>query len=240
VPDAGVLMPYYLAVDASSDAAPYAPALSEHLELLRRAVVADPSVGDVARLSVLTVDGDHCTGPEFTAAAEMAVPSAGGSGPSGFRLESLLLRVRRYLDSDLQALRRPGVRIYRPILFVLAASRPQAGWEAELSCLAELPRRPVLVPIALSGGSHETLATLAQCYRPSAYYSRISSLPGDAVRTAFDLVARVVCHSAATARTERPRHMMPPASRNEPPRLWVEQHPRSHTPVVPIDCTATS
>jgi uncharacterized protein YegL len=117
-----LVMPFYLVCDVSRSMANDMQDLNNGIRRLRRAVVSDPVVDDVAQIGILT----------FSDLAKVVLPlgqmswndvpvlfaEGGSSYGSAFRL------LARVIVQDITALKAQGFKVYRPCAFFLSAGEP--------------------------------------------------------------------------------------------------------------------
>src|ERR1700689_1830950 len=120
-----MVMPFYLICDVSYSMINDMPALNDGVQRLRRSIVAEPMVDDVAHIAVMTFSDTAKVIMPLSQLSETPMPalSVEGGTSSGEAFRELA----RVIPADAAALKAQGFRVFRPCAFFLTDGEPLDG-----------------------------------------------------------------------------------------------------------------
>src|SRR4051794_21597157 len=122
-------MPFYIVCDVSYSMSGDMGHLNEALQGLHRAIVAEPVVDDVARISVLTFSDGAAVVTPLDQLSGTTLPTLTVQGGTNYGAAFRLLA--QTIDADAAELKRQGYKTYRPCAFFLTDGMPgDQGWGA--------------------------------------------------------------------------------------------------------------
>jgi uncharacterized protein YegL len=124
-----IVMPFYLILDVSYSMINDMAELNDSLQRLRRAIIAEPLVDDVAHICVMTFSDTAKVVMPLGQMSEQAVPALDVEG--GTNYGAAFRELAHVIPADAAALRAAGDKIFRPCAFFLTDGEPNDSdwWE---------------------------------------------------------------------------------------------------------------
>jgi uncharacterized protein YegL len=211
-----LVMPFYLICDISYSMLADMPALNIGVSKLCRAIVAEPSVDDVAQISIMSFSDRARVLMPLGQMSESVVPTLtveGGTNYGGaFRLLAESIR------EDTARLREQGYRIYRPCAFFLTDGEPgDADWHRTFIEQLTYDRQtgrgfrahPIFVPFGFRDATSRVLSQLAYPPERGKWYLAKKASVEQALGDILQTIMRTVVISGRTAFTDRPAIIQP-------------------------------
>jgi uncharacterized protein YegL len=195
-PDAPIV-PIYLVVDVSASMFREIPAVNDAIASVVDYLRNDPLLMDRIRLSVITFSSQAETVLPMTSVEEIQSPpkvELGGGTSYNAPLRVLLARI----PADIDALKRSGYRVARPIVFFLSDGMPDDGsWQRSLDVLNDNRYRPVFLAFGIGMADPSVLAQLAS--RPGMAFMAQQRLDADRAIGAFGQAIRGYLHGLSVS-----------------------------------------
>ena len=170
---------------------------------LRAMVLADPTIGEMARLSLVTFESAARTVVPSADIRDITFPVLTASGGTSYA--AALRETRAAVERAVRELGR-GVRIFRPVVFFISDGEPndpEPAWLAELAQLQEMKYRPNVVAFGMADAKLPVIAKLASRMPngvPLAFLAKDAD-PVVATREVFKQIVGSVKVTSASART---------------------------------------
>lgn len=206
-----MVMPFYLICDVSSSMTGDMPALNDGVERLRRAIVAEPIVDDVAQICIMTFSDSAAVRMPLAQMSETSVPhlSAGGSTNYGsaFRL------LAQTITQDSTSLKQQGYKVYRPCAFFLTDGAPTDGdwgktFNSQLTYNKQanqgLKAYPLFVPFGFGSAPVNVLKQLAYPPERGKWYLAKNTTVEEALKGIIGIIMNTVVTAGKTASTAQP------------------------------------
>jgi uncharacterized protein YegL len=206
-----LVMPFYLICDVSSSMAGDMPALNDGVERLRRAIVAEPVVDDVAQVCIMTFSSSASVRMPLAQMSETPVPqlSAGGSTDYGsaFRL------LAQTIAHDSASLKQQGYKVYRPCAFFLTDGEPtDRDWGQTFNSTLTyneqtsqgLKAYPLFVPFGFRSAPVNVLKQLAYPPERGKWYHAKNTSVEEALKGIIGIIMNTVVTAGKTASTTQP------------------------------------
>jgi uncharacterized protein YegL len=204
-----LVMPFYMICDTSDSVHDQIAAMHDGLERLRRSVVAEPVVNDVARFCVISFSDEAKVVAPLGRISAVPVLTAGGSAHYG-RLFGLLAQ---RIAQDSQDLKARGYMVYRPCVFFLVASEPtDHDWhDTFMNTLAYdyqtglgMREYPIFVPFGYRQAPESVLRQLAYPPGRVKWYHASNANIEDAMNGVLDVIMHSVVSSGRDDDAGRP------------------------------------
>jgi uncharacterized protein YegL len=199
------VLPICLTIDVSGSmqATGAIEAVNTCLPELRAMVMADPTIGEMARLSIVTFENTARTVVESLDIRDIAFPHLTASG--GTNYTAALREGRASIERAIRGLGR-GVRIFSPVMFFISDGEPndaEPSWLAARQELAEMKYRPNVVAFGMGEANLGVISKLASKMPngvPFAFLARDTD-PVAATREVFKQIIGSIKVTSASART---------------------------------------
>jgi len=161
-------MPFYLVLDVSSSMYPEMSALNHGIKRLRRAIVAEPVVDDVAQICIMTFSDEPKIVVPMGRMSESEVPPL--TAENGTNYGAVFRAVARAVERDCAKLREQGYGIYRPCVFFVTDGQPDDDdWHQTFTRTLTYDRQtgkgmkahPIFVPFGFRDAPEDVLKQLA-------------------------------------------------------------------------------
>lgn len=207
-----LVMPFYLICDVSTSMTEAMPVLNDGVRQLRRAIVAEPAVDDLAQICVM----------EFSTTARVVMPMGQPSGQQeipdmsvigntqygeAFRLLAQTIR------QDTARLKAEGYKVFRPCAFFLTDGAPSdADWSRTFTDTLTYDRRtgmgmkshPIFVPIGFGAAQENVLRQLAYPPDRGKWYLSKTHDVTVALNGILDIIMNTIVSSARSADSGQP------------------------------------
>ncbi len=213
-----MVMPFYLICDVSYSMISDMAALNDGVQRLRRSIVAEPLVDDVAHIGIMT----------FSDTAKMVLPLSQMSGQSvpvmsvegGTNYGAAFRELAHVIPADAAALRAKGYRIFRPCAFFLTDGEPlDRDWEQTFKATlaydpatgAGMRQYPVFIPFGYRDAPDNVLKKLAYPPEKGKWYHIRSHDVGQVIKAILDVIMNTVVSSGQSSSTGKPALVHAPA-----------------------------
>jgi len=163
-----VVMPFYLVCDVSGSMAGDMTALNDGIRRLRRAIVAQPQVDDIAQIGIITFSDNAQVVLPLSQMSEESMPTLHAQSTTNYGSAFTLLA--RTIESDIAALKAQKLRVYRPAVFFLTDGMPtDSSWfqtfqrtlTYDKAAGQGMKGHPVFIPFGFRDARKEVLGKLA-------------------------------------------------------------------------------
>ena len=118
-----MVMPFYLICDVSYSMSRDMAALNDGVQRLRRSIVSEPFVDDVAHVSIMTFSDTAKVVMPLTQLSEQPMPQLSAEG--GTNYGAAFRELAHVIPADAAALKAQGYKVFRPCAFFLTDGEPQ-------------------------------------------------------------------------------------------------------------------
>lgn len=206
-----LVMPFYLLCDVSISMTGDMPALNEGIQRLRRAIVSEPAVDDVAHIGILTFSDVGRLVMPLSQMSEQSAPALTVEG--GTNYGAAFRALAQTIAQDTASLKEQGYKVYRPCAFFLSDGAPgDPDWEDTFrttltydpATSAGLKGHPVFVPYGFRDAPEHVLRRLAYPMGRSKWYHCKSADIEDALKGILDNIMNTVITSGNSASSGQP------------------------------------
>ncbi|WP_433227980.1 vWA domain-containing protein [Actinomadura formosensis] len=211
VEEGQIVMPFYLICDVSYSMTNDMPALNDGVKRLRRAIVAESVVDDVAQICVMTFSNDAKVVVPLSQMSETAIPELAVEG--GTNYGSAFRELARVIEDDRAKLKAQGYRVFRPCAFFLTDGEPlDRDWYQTFSSAlhyspktgAGMKAHPIFVPFGFRDAPEDVLRKLAYPPEKGKWYQARTSGVEEALKGILDVIMKTVITSGMSAQTNKP------------------------------------
>lgn len=197
------VMPFYLVFDVSYSMTNEMNVLNDSLNRLRRAIVSEPSVDDVARISVITFSDDANVVLPLTQLSDAPMPQLAVEG--GTCYGAAFTALRTIIEKDSHELKAVGAKVFRPCAFFLTDGEPNDHDWAQVfkdnltynpATGVGMRAHPIFVPFGFRDANPDMMKKLAYPRERGKWFLASSTSPEKAVEGILDLVMRSVLVSS--------------------------------------------
>jgi uncharacterized protein YegL len=204
-------MPFYLICDVSGSMSRDMKELNEGVRRLRRAIVAEPVVDDVAQVCIMTFSDVAKVVMPMAQMSDQEVPKLSVEGGTDYG--AAFRALAQAIAQDTASLKAQGYKVYRPCAFFLTDGLPNdRDWHQTFTSTLTYDRatgagmrgHPVFVPFGFRSASVEVLKQLA--YPPERgvwYHAKTSDIEG-ALKGILDVIMNTVITSGQSVTTGQP------------------------------------
>ena len=206
-----LVMPFYLACDVSYSMTDDMPALNEGIQRLRRAIVAEPAVDDVAHIGILAFSDEGKVVVPLSQLSDFSMPVLSVEG--GTNYGAAFRALARTITQDSANLKAQGYKVYRPCAFFLSDGEPlDLDWEATFRATltydpatgAGMKGHPVFVPYGFRDAQEEVLRKLAYPKGRAKWYFAKSADITQVLKGILDIIMNTVITSGNSATSRQP------------------------------------
>jgi uncharacterized protein YegL len=199
------VLPICLTIDVSGSmqASGAIEAVNTCLPELRAMVLADPTIGEMAKLSIVTFENTARTVVESQDIRDITFPHLIASG--GTNYTAGLREGQAAIERAIRQLGR-GVRIFSPVMFFISDGEPndaEPNWFAAREQLSQMRYRPNVVAFGMGDANLAVISKLATKMSngvPFAFLARDTD-PVAATREVFKQIIGSIKVTSASART---------------------------------------
>jgi uncharacterized protein YegL len=214
-----LVMPFYLVCDVSGSMSGDMPELNEGVRRLRRAIIVEPVVDDVAQVCIMTFSSVAKVVMPMTQMSDQEVPTLSVEGGTDYGAAFRMLA--QTITHDTANLKAQGFRVYRPCAFFITDGLPNdRDWHRTFTSTLTFDREagvgmkahPIFVPFGFRSASVEVLKQLA--YPPDRgkwYHTKTSDLE-EALKGILDIIMNTVITSGQSVTTGQPAITQQPPS----------------------------
>jgi uncharacterized protein YegL len=206
-----MVMPFYLICDVSYSMINDMAALNDGIQRLRRSIVAEPLVDDVAYIAVMTFSDTAKVIMPLSQMSETPVPLLSVEG--GTNYGEAFRELARLIPADAATLKAQGYRIFRPCAFFLTDGEPNDAdyWVTFKSTLAYngvtgvgMKQYPVFIPFGFRAAREDVLRKLAYPPEKGRWYHIESHDIGQVIKLILDVIMKTVVSSGQSSSTGQP------------------------------------
>jgi uncharacterized protein YegL len=213
-----MVMPFYLICDVSYSMINDMAALNDGVQRLRRSIVAEPLVDDVAHIAIMTFSDTAKVIMPLSQMSEKPVPTLSVEG--GTNYGEAFRELARVIPADAAALRAQRYRVFRPCAFFLTDGEPLDAdyWETFKSTLAYngvtgvgMKQYPVFIPFGFRDAPEDVLRKLAYPPEKGRWYHIKSHDIEQVIKLILDVIMKTVVSSGQSSSTGKPALVHAPA-----------------------------
>lgn len=206
-----LVMPFYLICDVSYSMANDMVALNEGVRRLRRAIVAEPVVDDVAQICIMTFSDTAKVVLPMTQLSEQELPTLAVEGATNYG--SAFRMLAQTVERDTANLKANGYKVYRPCAFFLTDGEPldRDWYETFTSTLTYdsqtrtgMRSHPIIVPFGFRDAPEQVLRKLAYPLEKAKWYHSKSHDVEVALRGILDIIMNTVVSSGRSTSAGKP------------------------------------
>jgi uncharacterized protein YegL len=207
-----LVMPFYLICDVSTSMTGDMNTLNDGVERLRKAIVAEPIVDEVAQICVMTFSDTSKVVMQMSQMSHQnSVPRLSVEG--GTNYGAAFRGLASAIVSDSSKLKAQGYKVYRPCAFFLTDGEPNdRDWHKTYTDTltydqesgAGLKAHPIFVPFGFRSASETILAQLAYPKGRGKYYHVKSKSVEEALNGILDIIMNTVVTAGQTAGSAQP------------------------------------
>jgi len=214
-----LVMPFYLVCDVSGSMSRDMPELNDGVRRLRRAIVAEPVVDDVAQVCIMTFSDVAKVVMPMTQMSEQEVPTLSVQG--GTNYGAAFRALAQTITQDTAGLKSEGYRVYRPCAFFLTDGLPNdTDWHDTFTSTLTYDREtgagmkghPIFVPFGFRAARVEVLKQLAYPRDRGLWYHTKTSNVEEALKGILDIIMNTVITSGQSVTTGQPAITQQPPS----------------------------
>lgn len=197
-------LPTYLLIDISSSMRPVQDVLNDAVVSFCTELVTATTISDLAHVSIIVFSTDATIALPITDIQRLTqLPELECGGVTN--LSSAFRLVRQCIDRDIDLLNGNGLRVLRPVVFVLtdglptdAEGWPDEMWRGDYKQLVDKGwrRRPNVVSFGLGNATIEVIREMST--NPEAAFIVTEAGPADALRKIFAMLLHTLVASART------------------------------------------
>lgn len=211
-----LVMPFYLVCDVSYSMVNDMPELNDGIRRLRRAVVSEPVVDDVAQIGILTFSDSAKVVLPLSQMSWNDVPVLSAEGGTNYGAAFRLLS--QVIAQDAASLKAQGYKVYRPCVFFLSDGEPSdSDWDRTFRDTLTydavngrgMKAHPVFVPFGFRDASEHVLRRLAYPLGKGKWYHSKSHSVEVALRGILDVIMNSVIGSGMSVSTGQPTLVQP-------------------------------
>lgn len=206
-----LVMPFYLLCDVSLSMSHDMRALNQGIARLRRAIVSEPAVDDVAHIGVLTFSDTSKVVLPLSQMSEQEMPILTVEG--GTYYGAAFRALAQVIAQDNARLKSQGYRVYRPCAFFLSDGAPgdpdwletfRATLTYDPETRAGMKGHPVFIPYGFRDAPEEVLRKLAYPIGKGKWFHSKSADIEDALTGILDNIMNTVITSGNSASKGEP------------------------------------
>ncbi len=214
-----LVMPFYLICDVSGSMNRDMQELNKGVKKLRRAIVAEPVVDDVAQVCVMTFSDMAKVVMPMTQMSEQEVPTLSVEGGTDYG--AAFRALAQTITQDTANLKAQGYKVYRPCAFFLTDGLPNdSDWHRTFTSTLTYDKatgtgmkgHPIFVPFGFRSASVEVLKQLAYPPERGMWYHTKTSDVEEALKGMLDVIMNTVITSGQCVTTGQPAITQQPPS----------------------------
>ena len=206
-----IVMPFYITCDVSGSMTKDMPALNDGLQRLRRAILTDPLVNDVAYTAITTFSDNAKVVSPLGRMSEHPIPTLSPEGGTNYGAAFRMLA--NNIAQDTAGLKSRGLRVYRPCVFFLTDGAPNDHdwYQTFTSTLCYDPTtktgmkgHPIFVPFGFGQAPEDVMRKLAYPMGKAKWYHAHSATIEDALTGIIGVIMQTVITAGKTPGTGAP------------------------------------
>lgn len=212
-----LVIPFYLLCDVSSSMNVIMPELRGAVSRLRRAIVAEPVVDDVAQVCIIVFSDTAEVLVPMGSMSESEIPRFTAEGGTNYGSAFRLLA--HSIEQDTARLKEQGYKVYRPCAFFLTDGEPtDSDWRVTfrdtLTYDAKtghgLKAHPIFVPLGFRDASAAVLRQLAYPPNRGKWYHAKNTTAESALSGMLQFIMQTVIAAGRSAVTGQPTVTLEP------------------------------
>jgi uncharacterized protein YegL len=214
-----LVMPFYLICDVSYSMSGDMVALNDGVERLRRAIVTQPAVDDVAQICIMSFSDTAKVVMPLGRMSEQSVPKLSVEG--GTVYGAAFRQLAQSVAQDSAELKKQGYKVYRPCAFFLTDGEPNdRDWHQTFTSTLTYDRQtgqgmkshPIFVPFGFRDAPESVLRQLAYPRERGKWYHAKNTTVEQALAGILDIIMQTVVTAGRTASAGQPAlTQQPPA-----------------------------
>lgn len=206
-----LVMPFYLVCDVSYSMVNDMPALNDGIRRLRKAIVDEPTIDDVAQLSIITFSDSATVALQMTQMSEHNMPTL--SAQAGTNYGAAFRTLAKAIPQDIANLKAQGCRVYRPCAFFLSDGEPlDNDWQRSFTSTLTydkntrtgMKEHPIFVPFGYRDAPEDVLKKLAYPPERGRWYHVKNDDIEQALKGILGVIRNTVITSGRTAQSNQP------------------------------------
>ena len=206
------VMPFYVVTDVSYSMVGAMTALNDGAQRLRRSIVAQPVVDDVAQICVMWFSDDAQVHVPLQQMSETPIPPLGVQGGTNYGAAFRLLA--KTITSDIAALKGKEYKVFRPCAFFLTDGVPgDSDWFQTFTATLTYDRasgqglreHPLFIPFGFGDADEAVLKRLAYPQDKGKWYNSTDTSPEDALAGITGLIMKTVINSSLSVQAGQPQ-----------------------------------
>lgn len=213
-----IVMPFYLVCDVSGSMSRDMQALNEGIRKLRRAIVAQPQVDDVAQLSIITFSTNAQVVLPLGRMSEEQMPTLSAQSTTNYGAAFTLLA--QTIQQDIARLKAQKLKVYRPCAYFLTDGLPtDRTWlQTFTSTLtydqasgSGMKGHPLFIPFGFRDASEDVLNKLAYPPAKGQWFHVKTHNIEDALNNILHMIMNSVISSGLSVTAGSPNIAIPTA-----------------------------
>ena len=206
-----LVMPFYLICDVSGSMTRDMRVLNDSVQQLRRAIVAEPVVDDVAQICVMSFSDAAKVIMPMGQMSEQEIPELRVEG--GTNYGAAFRALAQAIGQDTAGLKGGGYKVYRPCAFFLTDGQPNdRDWQQTFTSTLTYDRatghgmkaHPIFVPFGFRDAREDVLRQLAYPKDRGKWYHTKTTDVGQALKGILEIIMNTVVTSGHTAGAGQP------------------------------------
>ena len=206
-----LVMPFYLICDVSGSMSGDMQELNEGVKRLRRAMVAEPVVDDVAQVCIMTFSDAAKVVMPIAQMSDQEVPTLSVEGGTDYG--AAFRTLAQTITQDTENLKAQGYKVYRPCAFFLTDGLPNdRDWHRTFTSTLTYDKptgtgmrgHPIFVPFGFRSASVDVLKQLAYPPERGRWYHTKTSDIEEALNGILDIIMNTVITSGQSVTTGQP------------------------------------
>jgi uncharacterized protein YegL len=219
VEEGQVVMPFYLVCDVSGSMSRDMPALNEGIRKLRRAIVGQPQVDDVAQIGIITFSTTAQVVLPLAQMSEEQMPKLVSQAATNYGAAFRLLA--QTIQQDVAQLKAQRLKVYRPCAYFLTDGLPTDGsWLQTFASTLTYDKatgsgmkgHPLFIPFGFRDASEDVLNKLAYPPDKGRWFHVKTHNIEEALTGILSMIMNSVISSGLSVPTGSPTISMPTAS----------------------------
>jgi uncharacterized protein YegL len=212
-----LVMPFYLICDVSWSMSGDMAALNDGVERLRRAIVSQPVVDDVAQICIMTFSDTARVLMPLGRMSEKPVPKLSVEG--GTVYGAAFRYLAQTIGQDTANLKQQRLKVYRPCAFFLTDGEPNdRDWHQTFTSTLTYDRatgqgmkaHPIFVPFGFRQAPENVLKQLAYPRGSGKWYHSKNTAIEHVIAGILDIIMKTVVTAGRTASTPTPTIVQQP------------------------------
>jgi len=219
VEEGQVIMPFYLVCDVSASMTPDMHALNDGIRRLRRAIVGQPQVDDVAQIGIITFSSTAQVVLPLARMSEEQMPTLQSQATTDYGGAFRLLA--QTIQQDVARLKAQRLKVYRPCAYFLTDGLPtDRSWQQtfvstltyDKAAGTGMKGHPLFIPFGFRDASEDVLNKLAYPPDKGKWYHAKTHNIEEALTGILTMIMNSVISSGLSVPTGSPTTALPTPS----------------------------